>query len=216
MWSQKEEEEDGGRGRKEDEGAWTASFLGPGCWFRPLPAASCRRRRNGCGRSRGQEERDRRGRIRVGGARELDLPCSAVASRAFFAVGRYPCKPPRPNADGQKSVGQLKQPPQRCHCGPKMPLPPGAPAATLQARDRAASADSSGAGSGCSVLERATCRNRGTAKTFDLLIRSGSGSEEAAQGPCGAAGSPPPCPPEGAGMELEILGGAYQELEVAA
>ena len=122
----------------------------------------------------------------------------------------------------KKSVEQLEQPPRRCHCGPKMPLsaePPGVQAREpplspeplgMQARDRASSADHCGAGSSSSTLERATCRNRGTANTFDLMIPSGSGCEEAAQGSCGTAGSPPPCPPEGACQELGIWGGAFQ------
>ena len=85
--------------------------------------------------------------------------------------------------------------------------PPG-----MQALDRASSAGNCGAGSSCSALGRATCRKRGTANTFDRMIPSARGSEEAAQCcSCGTAGSPPPCPPpEGACQELGIRGGAFQ------
>ena len=84
--------------------------------------------------------------------------------------------------------------------------PPG-----MQALDRASSAGNCGAGSSCSALERATCRKRGTANTFDRMIPSARGSQEAAQCcSCGTAGSPPPCPPEGACQELGIRGGACQ------
>ena len=77
----------------------------------------------------------------------------------------------------------------------------------MQALDLASSAGNCGAGSSCSALERATCQKRGTANTFDLLIPSARGSEEAAQlcwsrpgCSCCTAGSPPPCPPEGLAM----------------
>ena len=128
---------------------------------------------------------------------------------AFFSVGRrYPSKPPCPmlrdkkvrgTAGAATAVEQLEQPPLTAE-------PPG-----IEALDRASSAGNCGVGSSCSALERATCRKRGTANTFDRVIPSARGSEEAAQCcSCGTAGSPPPGPPEGACQELGIRGGAFQ------
>ena len=172
----------------------------------PLPAADADRRDAGGagGKRRGTEEEE------DGLAAWENWTSAAPLSPPgrFFFCRPLPLPTSAPYAKKRKkSVEQLRQPPRRCHCGPKMPLP--GPLG-MQARDRASSAENWWAGSSSRALERATCRNRGTANTFDLMIPSGSGCEEAAQGSCGTAGSPPPCPPEGACQELGIWGGAFQ------
>ena len=172
---------EGGR-RMRARGLPASRVLAAGSDRCPLPAAGAHRRDAGGA-----------GGKRRGTVEEEEPGARGEGLWAFFSVGRrYPSKPPCPEGGG---VWLLL-----------MADPPG-----MQALDRASSAGNCGAGSSCSALGRATCRKRGTANTFDRMIPSARGSQEAAQCcSCGTAGSPPPRPPEGACQELGIRGGAFQ------